>query len=81
MFSAVDNMAGMAYSAGMDKTTTAKPKRYVRVCGISFDPPIWARLEEEAAKMDRPNRSLVVERALRSYFERAEEGKERTDAA
>ena len=67
----------------MDKqaATKPKPKRYVRVCGISFDPPVWAALEAEAAKMARPNRSLIVERALQAWFERAEEGKDSTDAA
>lgn len=52
----------------MQMTSTPKSKRNVKVSGISFDPQIWERLEAEAERMDRPNRSLIVERALRQYF-------------
>lgn len=43
--------------------------RNVKVSGISFDPGVWERLEEEASQMERPNRSLVVERALKQFFD------------
>lgn len=36
--------------------------------GISFAPDLWARVVAESEQMERPNRSLVVERALRLYF-------------
>lgn len=36
--------------------------------GISFQPDLWDRLEAEAAQMERPNRSVIVERALKLYF-------------
>ena len=52
----------------MQMTSPSKPKRNVKVSGISFDPQIWERLEAESERMERPNRSLVVERALRQYF-------------
>lgn len=45
-----------------------KPVRNVKVSGISFDPLVFEQLEAEAARMERPNRSLVVERALKLYF-------------
>ena len=32
------------------------------------DPQVFEQLEAEASRMERPNRSLVVERALKLYF-------------
>lgn len=51
----------------MNDPTRTKPIRAIG-SGISFRPDLWDRLEAEAAKMERPNRSLVVERALLQYF-------------
>lgn len=45
-----------------------KQAKYAKVCGISFDPQVFEQLEAEASRMERPNRSLVVERALKLYF-------------
>lgn len=42
--------------------------RNVIVRGISFQPHIWERLEAEVEKQERPNRSLIVERALKDYL-------------
>lgn len=52
----------------MTEHAPSKPERNAKVCGISFDPLIFDQLEAEASRMERPNRSLVVERALKMYF-------------
>lgn len=52
----------------MNTTSQSKPKRNVKLSGISFQPDVWARLEEEIARQGHRNRSLVVEKALRQYF-------------
>ncbi len=38
------------------------------VRGISFQPKVWEMLEAEVEKQERPNRSLIVERALKDYL-------------
>lgn len=45
----------------------SKPTRVIG-SGISFRPDLWEKLEAESNKLERPNRSLIVERALRLYF-------------
>lgn len=51
--------------------------------GISFQPHIFEQLEAESNKLERPNRSLIVERALLLYFaaKDAERGERREGAA
>lgn len=58
-----------------------KPDPIVKAAGISFRLPIWDRLEAENAKLERPNRSLIVERALTAYFEALDAKNERTEGA
>lgn len=53
----------------MNVTEQTKPKRNVKVSGISFQPDVWARLEAEVERQGHRNRSLVVERALNAYFQ------------
>lgn len=52
----------------MTEHAQSKSERNAKVCGISFDPLVFDQLEAEASRMERPNRSLVVERALKLYF-------------
>ena len=53
----------------MSKHTEAKSQQAAIGIGISFKPDLWARVVAEAEEMERPNRSLVIDRALRLYFE------------
>lgn len=53
----------------MNATSPSKPKRNVKVSGISFQPQIWQRLEREVERQGHRNRSLVIERALTLYFD------------
>lgn len=53
----------------MQMPASSKPKRNVKVSGISFQPDVWARLEEEVERQGHRNRSLVVEKALNAYFQ------------
>ena len=57
----------LCYLVRMTEHAQSKPNRAIG-SGISFRPDLWERLEAEAAAMERPNRSLVVERALIRYF-------------
>ncbi len=63
----------------MQMTSTPKIKRNVKVSGISFAPHIWEQLEEEIAKQGHRNRSLVVEKALTSYFDRQNEQRRKVE--
>jgi len=53
----------------MDKHARITNKQLAIGRGISFAPDLWARVIAEAEEMERPNRSLVIDRALRLYFE------------
>ena len=52
----------------MTEHAPSKQKRAAIGAGISFQPELWERLEVEAAKLERPNRSVIVGRALKLYF-------------
>ena len=52
----------------MTEDAQSTTKRAAIGKGISFQPDLWDRLEAEAARMERPNRSVIVERALKLYF-------------
>lgn len=61
-------MRVLCYLSGMTEHAQSKSKRAAIGAGISFQPELWERLEAEAAKLERPNRSVIVERALIQYF-------------
>lgn len=67
----------------MNVTSPSKPKRNVKLSGISFQPAVWARLEQEIERQGHRNRSLIVERALLLYFaaKDAERGQSHTEGA
>ena len=52
----------------MNDHEQSKPKRNVKVSGISFAPHVWEQLEREVERQGHRNRSLVVEKALTEYF-------------
>ena len=57
----------------------SKPKRNVKVSGISFAPNVWSQLEQEVERQGHRNRSLVVEKALLAYFERQDEQRRKVE--
>lgn len=65
----------------MKVQTQNQSNRTMKAIGISVRPDLWERIEAESNKLERPNRSLIVERALLLYFEKRDEAQERTEGA
>lgn len=76
-FQRFTNVRVLCYSFRMTEHAQSKSLKNAKVCGISFQPHIFEQLEAEASRMDRPNRSLVVERALERYFAKQGELREK----